>query len=420
VIGLRRRTPPPPVTSSRDFFSAMKWIDKTPLLDHIEPYRLRLFEQFFDEKDDAGRPRRNLAVWGRGKKNWKTADLDFATLRAVTETSPSGSQVYLLANDRDQASDDLALLKKLVSVNPFLTDFLKVKKSSIERRDGNGFIEVLPAGDVRGSHGKTYRLCAFDEIHGYRDWDLLEAMQFDPTRPESQMLITSYASLFHRPGVPLFDLCASGRAGTDPRMLFSWYAADFTTDPDFANATPEARANPSMGSWGDDGYLAQQQRRLPAHKYRRLHLNLPGLPEGSAFQPEPVMDAISRGVTMRAAERGVSYTAFVDMSGGSSDDACLGISHLDADGRVMLDRVINQGQPPPFDPRKAVKRFAAVLREYRISNIFGDAYAGLTFISDFAAEGIGYQVSDKRKSELYEAMEPLLNSRGVVLLDVPQ
>ena len=33
------------------------------------------------------------------------------------------------------------------------------------------------------------------------------------------------------PGVTLFDLCAGGRAGTDPRMLFSWYAADYTTDP---------------------------------------------------------------------------------------------------------------------------------------------------------------------------------------------
>ena len=44
-----------------------------------------------------------------------------------------------------------------------------------------------------------------------------------------------------------------------------------------------------MASWGDGGeYLEQQRRRLPAHKFRRLHLNLPGLPEGSAFQPEPV------------------------------------------------------------------------------------------------------------------------------------
>jgi len=47
----------------------------------------------------------------------------------------------------------------------------------------------------------------------------------------------------------------------DPRMFFSWYGADFTTDPAFANTTPELRANPSMSSWGNPGYLEQQRRR---------------------------------------------------------------------------------------------------------------------------------------------------------------
>lgn len=32
----------------------------------------------------------------------------------------------------------------------------------------------------------------------------------------------------------------------------------------------------------DPGYLEQRRRRPPAHKFRRLHVNLPGLPEGSA------------------------------------------------------------------------------------------------------------------------------------------
>src|SRR5262249_3314615 len=161
-----------------------------------------------------------------------------------------------------------------------------------------GFIQILPAQDAIGAHGKTYRLLAVDEVHGYRSWDLLEAMALDPTRADAQQWITSYASLFHKPGAPLHDLQAIARTGTDRRLLESWYAADRCTDPDFADLPPEQRANPSMAMWGNPEYLAQQQRRLPAHKYRRLHLNLPGLPEGSAFQPEPVMDAIERGMSV--------------------------------------------------------------------------------------------------------------------------
>ena len=91
------------------------------------------------------------------------------------------------------------------------------------------------------AQGKTYCFCGFDEIHTYKNWDLLEAMALDPTRPDAVQWITSYASIYHRPGVPLFDLTAQGWKGEDPRMFFSWYASDRTTDPDFNNASPEDR-----------------------------------------------------------------------------------------------------------------------------------------------------------------------------------
>jgi len=413
-----RRTPPPRLFSTSDFFRALAWIDGSPLV--IEPYRLRRFERFFDEHDDAGRLRYNLLLAGAGKKNWKTTDLVLACFCALLFDSPGGNQVYLIANDKDQAADDLDLAKQLRKANPLLADATRVTKTRIDRKDGRGFIEILPAGDVAGSHGKTYRLLGVDEIHGMKDWNFLEALAPDPTRPDCQQWITSYASLLHRPGAPLFDMTQRGRAGTDPRMLFSWYAADYTTDPAFVDATPEARANPSMASWGDGGeYLEQQRRRLPAHKYRRLHLNLPGTPEGSAFQPEPIMDAIARGIGVRAPEAGIRYTAFVDMSGGSHDDAVLAIAHQDREETIILDRVLNQGAPVPFDPSKAVKRFVGVLKEYRCSTVIGDTYAGETFRAAFQDAGCSYLVSERTRSELYEALEPLLNSHKVILLDSP-
>jgi hypothetical protein len=399
----------------------LRWIDGAPLAARIEPYRARLFDLALDTFEPDGRPRFNLIVCGRAKKNWKTGDLCLAALFALVSDSPAGhdSECYLLANDADQARDNLALTKKIVKANPDLAYWLKVKANSIERKDGRGFLEVLPAGDVVGQHGKSYRFVGYDEIHGYRTWDIFEAMQPDPHRLDAQQWITSYASLFHRPGVPLFDLIAQGKSRTDAHMLFSWYAADFTTDPDFADAPPEVRANPSMASWASPEYLEQQQRRLPSHKFRRLHLNLPGLPEGSAFQPEPIMDAITRGVRMRRPERSVSYGAFVDMSGGSSDDAVLAIGHCNADKRVVLDLVQDQGAAVPFNPNKAVERFVRTLKEYGVARVIGDRYAGETFRAQFADAGITYAVATAPKSQLYEGLEPLLNSGAVILLDVP-
>ena len=411
---------PRPGISSLDLFGAMKWIDGTPLLGHIEPYRQAIFRAVLDNKDATGRPRFNLALTGRAKKNWKSADLVLAALYALLAGAPGGAQVYLLANDEDQAGDDLSLAKKIVAANPVLGERLDVKQKTIERLDGRGVLEILPGRDVVGAHGKTYRFAGFDEIHGYRDWNLFEAMQLDPTRPEAQMWITTYASIHHRPGVPLFDLLQRAKGGQDPRLYFSWYAGDFTTDPAFADVDPETRANPSRASWSEGDYLEQQQRRLPAHKYRRLHLNLPGLPEGSAFQPEPVMAAIDRGVTTRPPEPGRRYVAFVDMSGGSSDDAVLSIAHREAHGTRVLDLILNQGPPPPFDPRQAIKRFARALTAYSISTVSGDAYAGETFREDFRREGISYRLAEPTTSELYEGLEPILNAGELRLLDAPK
>ena len=196
----------------------LKWIDGTPLFQHIEPYRARLFDLALDTFEPDGRPRFNLIVCGRGKKNWKTTDLVVAALFALVSESPAGhdSECYLLANDADQAGDDLSLAKKIVRANPELAHWLKLKVNSIERKDGRGFLEVLPAGDVVGQHGKSYRFVGYDEIHGYRNWDMLEAMQPDPHRLDAQQWITSYASLFHRPGVPLFDLIQQGKSRDGP------------------------------------------------------------------------------------------------------------------------------------------------------------------------------------------------------------
>lgn len=408
------------MTGSVELFDRLRWIDGTPLRAHLEPYRRRIFREALDTRDENGRPRYNLILTGRGKKNWKSADLVLAELLALVMESPGGNQCYLLANDEGQAGDNLALAKKIIAANPALKTLLIVREKSVNRRDGRGFLQILPAKDIAGSHGKTYRFCGFDEIHAYRDWDLLEAMQPDPTRLDAQMWITSYASLFHKPGVPLFDLCQAGRAGTDTRMLFSWYGGDFTTDPDFTDATPEQRANPSMNSWADPNYLEQQCRRLPAHKFRRLHLNLPGLPEGSAFQPEPVMAAVDRHRAVSPPEEGRGYRAFVDMSGGSSDDATLAIGSTDPDGQAVICRLVNQGPPPPFDPRLAVARFVEILREYRITTVHGDRYAGETFRADFERHGIAYVVSALTKSQLYEALEPVLNGGRVRLPDVAE
>lgn len=415
---IRRPKQIPPL----EFFSHLVWIDGTPLLDHIEAYRQKIFMDALYAFDAGGRPNYNRILAGRAKKNWKTTDLILAGLyRFLAWKSTSGNDCAIIANDEGQAADDLSLLKKIIAANPILADEVEVKKSEIVRLDGKGKFVILPAGDVVGLHGKTFLFLGYDEIHGYRNYDVMEALAMDPTRLDALEWITSYASIFNTPGAPLFDLVQMGKRGDDPRMYFTWYAADFTTDPALQgeHVTPEQRANPSIASWNNPGYLAQQKRRLPTHKFRRLHLNLPGMPDGSFYNAERVLSSTVEGRKLLKPQLDIEYVAFVDMSGGSSDDATLGIAHTDRiTGRGVLDVVISQTGPTPFNPRDAVKKFAALLKEYRCHRAVGDRYAGETFRADFLEHRIQYGVSELTKHEIYEALEPRLNAGEVELLDI--
>lgn len=407
---------PRPASSPSDFFAALRWLDGRPLSDVIEPYRAKILHDALYTFDADGRPTYNQVLTGRGKKNWKSADLILAAFYRFYAW-PSAGDGFILANDEEQAADDLEIAKKLIAANPLLESESTPQSKSIVHVAGHA-LRILPARDVVGSHGKTYGFIGFDEIHGYRTWDLFEALSPDPTRPDALVWITSYASIYNAPGAPLYDLYHVGKAGTDPRMLFSWYAGDYTTDPDFEHVdTPEQRANPSMASWGNADYLEQQRRRLPSHKYRRLHLNLPGSPSGAYYDADAVMTAIVNGRRSLPPADGIDYVGFVDMSGGSSDDACLAIAHATDHGAV-LDVVVKQNGKPPFNPRTAVSKFATLLKRYGIHRVTGDAYAGETFKIDFEAEGITYRKSSRTKSQLYEALEPALNAGEIELLDV--
>jgi hypothetical protein len=403
--------------SPLELLDRLLWLDGSPLA--VERYRRDIFRRAFSV-DAQGVPRYSLILCGRGKKNAKSLDLVLAGISSLLlRESAQGSGGYLLANDLDQADDDLDLAKKLTKANPLLRELLVIRAKALERRDGRGELLILPAGDVKGSHGKSATFLGYDEIHEYRDYSLLEALSPDPTRRDVLTWICSYDSLWHTPGRPLWDMYRRGRVGEDARMLFSWYSGDFTTDPAAAELPPEQRANPSMGAWTNPRYLEEQRLRLPSSKFRRLHLNLGGQPEGAALSAEKIEAAVVEGRKSLPRVEGVPYFAFVDMSGGSNDDACLAVAHADGK-RVVLDLVMDQGPRPPFDPRKAVKRFAPALREYGLSRVTGDAYAGQTFRADFEADGIEYQVESRSASDLYGDLEPRLNSGEVELLDVPK
>lgn len=122
------------------------------------------------------------------------------------------------------------------------------------------------------------------------------------------------------------------------------------------------------------------------------------------------------GVFERRPEKGITYAAFVDPSGGSSDSYTLAIGHHDGkSGKAILDCV--REIRPPFSPEQATHELAGVLKLYGIKKVSGDRYGGLFPRELFRKREIAYHVADLTRSELYLELLPKLNSGAVRLLD---
>jgi len=137
-----------------------------------------------------------------------------------------------------------------------------------------------------------------------------------------------------------------------------------------------------------------------------------------AFVPREVVEAaVVSGRRELTSSDDLQYRAFVDPSGGISDSMTLAIAHREGD-RGVLDAL--REVVPPFDPESVVGEFAELLRSYRVSEVVGDHYGGEWPRSRFRARGISYQLSERRKSDIYQDWLPLLNSGRSALLDVPR
>jgi hypothetical protein len=404
----------PEQVSPLTFLRLLRWIDGRNLVDLIPPFwQTILTDALYTIRPD-GSPQFNRTLWGMAKKNMKTLTLMCSGLYktlAWQAAGQKGNQCYLVASDLGQANDGLDLAKKLVRANPILEAELRLKSNVIERRDGKGFLEILAAGDAQGLHGKTYLWKGHDELHTQRNYDVLEALELDRSRPDAVASFASYASLSRHAGVPLVDMLNQADAKSDPRLYVAWYSGSVEE----ANPALNTPLGPTRES------IEDARLSLPSWMYRRLYQNLPGQPDSAAYDADMVERAVVAKRTGLPPRPDCTYVAFCDLSGGGKDDATLAIAH-NQDGIGILDLLMDQGPrvSKTFSPEASVQQFAKVCQQYRCQTITGDRYAAQWPVRAFEKLGLTYQPAELNRSQIYSAFEPLLNSGRIALLDHPK
>ena len=175
---------------------------------------------------------------------------------------------------------------------------------------------------------------------------------------------------------------------------------------------PSQVMNPSLPASAVDKAMAED-----APKARAEFLNI-WREDLSDFIPIDVIDAATDwGVSERPPllNSGIKYIAWADAAGGTGKDSfALAVAHREKDRTVVLDLV--RERKPRFVASAVVAEFAAILRQYRVTEVWGDAFAGGFHADAWANQHIKFKPAERNTSENYLALLPLLTQPGRVHL----
>jgi hypothetical protein len=310
--------------------------------------------------------------------------------------------VMILATDRAQASVLLAYVRGLLAEIPLLRPLVTGETAeSVELGAQRVAIEVHTSS-FRAVRGRTVIAALLDEVAFWRSEtsanpaaEVVRALRPALATLAPQSLLIDASSPYARSGV-LWDQFNRhhGRKGSP---VLVWKAPSLIMNPSLSPGliAAELEADPEAGA---AEWLAEFRRDVDRF-----------------IGQEAVEDAVVAGRRELPPVAGVVYRSFTDPSGGSQDSMTLAIAHGGEDGRVVLDCV--RERRPPFSPESVVDEFSAVLKSYGLSYVTGDRYGGEWPREVFRKAGIGYQTSERAKSEIYLEVLPLLNAGRVELLD---
>lgn len=311
--------------------------------------------------------------------------------------------VQLIAKDRKQAKVCLGYIKAYFK-KPLLAQMvLKETTEGIELT--NGLTIEITTNDVGGTRGPTVAAAVFDEVAFWSSED--------SANPDKAVYAAVKPAMVTIPGAMLIGISSPyARRG----LLWDKHKRHYgKPGKTLVVKAPTWRMNPTVKRDGE--FLTEAFANDAASAAAEFGAEF--RTDVEAFVALEVVEAcVAPGVYERGPRHDVTYSAFVDPSGGSQDSMTLAISHHEGDaddGLTVIDAT--REIRPPFSPEGVVKDFCDLLALYGISSVTGDRYAGEWPREQFRKHGVSYEVSEKTRSDLYRDMLPVLNSGRVVLLD---
>ena len=270
--------------------------------------------------------------------------------------------IVIVAADRSQARVIFNYISGALRQPLFQGKILKETQWRIQLTN-NIDIEILTASH-RTSRGRTVVAALLDEAaffhsEGARpDIEIYRALKPSmATIPNALMVIIS--SPYAQSGL-LYDIHKMFFGKDDPEVLV-WQADTRTM-------------NPTINQKLIDRELEVDRESAESEWYAQFRKDL-----SSFLSIEVIENCIIKRRFELPFVPNQHYQGFCDPSGGGGQDSMtLAIAHKD-DDVLILDCI--RAVRPPFDPYDVAKDFSDTLREYHITEVTGDKYAGEWFFS---------------------------------------
>jgi len=266
-----------------DFINTFVTLTKDSVAGNTgEPIRLRSWqEQLLHETlelDEQGLFKKRTALWGKARKNGKSALVTGLGLWFLFN-GDDGGEVYSCAAEKEQARITFGDARKIIEREPELAAMCNIYRDVIEVPTTGSIWRVLSA-EAYSKEGLNPSAVIMDEAHALPNRELWDVMQLaQASRKQPMMLATttcgvktdsngqdSIAYQLYQYGKKV----ASGEID-DPTFYMAWWQADEKDDHKLESTW--IKANPGYGDLNSKADFESMVKRTPEAEFRTKRCN---------------------------------------------------------------------------------------------------------------------------------------------------
>jgi len=232
------------------------------------------------KRKDGTRRYRQAGIW-IAKKNGKTTLMSALALYHLIADGEQGAEVYVIANDVQQAGICYSESANMVEQSPMLAKRLDVRRSQKRiLHQGSKSLYRAMSSEKAGKHGYNASLLIWDEVAFQPDRELWDILRYSTAFRKQPLIITISTAGYDKEGIGYeqYQYAKAVSTGKVQDIEFLPLIYEAEAGDDWTSPTTWAKANPSLGRTIplDDLQAAVEEAKAEPRRegnFRTLRLN---------------------------------------------------------------------------------------------------------------------------------------------------